>query len=79
MLYRTDNGLPTPPRTAPFGVSAEVLANHRYQLGLGARSRQTASVGQQHERESSSDLRVVGLQLVDDPSQAHGLWLSERA
>jgi hypothetical protein len=28
LLYRTDNRLPTPPRTAPFWVSAEVLANH---------------------------------------------------
>src|SRR6267143_4270419 len=29
LLYRTDHRLPTPPRTAPFWVSAEVLANHR--------------------------------------------------
>src|SRR5437660_6493281 len=27
LLYRTDNRLPTPPRTAPFWVSAGVLAN----------------------------------------------------
>src|ERR1700747_1489898 len=29
LLYRTDNLLPTPPRIAPFWVSAEVLANNR--------------------------------------------------
>src|SRR5207249_8378381 len=28
LLYRTENRLPTPPRTAPFWLSAEVLANH---------------------------------------------------
>jgi len=36
-------------------------------------SPEAASIGQQHEREQSSDLRVVRLQLVDDPSQAHRL------
>src|SRR5208282_3372700 len=29
LLYRTDNRLPTPPRTTPSWVSAEVLANHK--------------------------------------------------
>ncbi len=32
LLYRTDNRLPTPPRTAPFWVSAEVLANQNGQI-----------------------------------------------
>src|SRR5258708_15634582 len=32
-----------------------------------------ASVGQQHEGEQPGDLRVVRLQMADDPSQAHRL------
>ena len=50
-----------------------VLLRQRDQLAFGACSRQTASIGQQHEREQSSHLRVVRLQIVDDPRQAHCL------
>ena len=50
-----------------------VLLRERNQLASCARSRETTSIGQQHEREQSSDLRVVRLQIVDDPRQAHRL------
>ena len=35
LLYRTDNRLPTPPRTAPSWVSAGVLANDRINPNIG--------------------------------------------
>ena len=49
---------------------AAVLLVERYERAVGARALAAPGVGQEHQREETGDLTVVGKQLVHRPGQA---------
>jgi hypothetical protein len=51
---------------------SSILFGEGDQLATGSGTRGATRIGQQHERQQSRDLAVVGEQVMNDPRQADG-------